>query len=283
MKYVISLVILVAGLNVALLVANLSLGSALERLSARRVDESLVALDDAASEFEAERSHLSSERARLTESIERLRAVWSNAELQPASYDESEEGQPLDLDAIWSEMAANSVAERPDPQAIELLSPEELSELSEYRQAVGRAASDGVLIAGDVDSVLADPSWNPDGLELDAESRVEIGKLLAEYRYFARLSVMERGELTGEDVARRREVGAYVEYESGTLPAHIPDRLAFSYAEPSDREGFRRMYFFEADDHPDLYHHAQVENQQALRVFVDVHRLIHERGTQPGE
>lgn len=268
-------------LNVVLLATTHSLSSSVRRVSERRLDAAQALLVAERDALARERLRIAAQRARLEDRLSLLAGVaglrldgrHGDTESRDGAGDAADGADPA---AWWDEARVDPVHEKPDPLAIELLDEQELQEIRRYReQAMPPRPSEGVLLTGDVDAVLGDPDWNPESVSLSREKRAELARLMSDYRYFSRVSLMERHRMVQPEVARLREVGAYVEYPSDDPPA-APGELAMSHAEPSDREGYRRMYYFFAEDYPDVYHQSRVEQEQALRVFVDIHRLIHE-------
>jgi hypothetical protein len=131
-----------------------------------------------------------------------------------------------------------------------------------------------VLFSGDVDQVLTSNVWNPSGRPVGAEERTELSRLLADYRYFARLSKVERlNLLIKPQLDRLREAGAYVEFPDREAPP-VPEGVRIAHVESSDKSGFKRVYCFPAEDYPDIAHQERVERERGLETFLAVYDLI---------
>src|SRR5690606_12483363 len=102
----------------------------------------------------------------------------------------------------------------------------------------------------------------------------ELSRLLFEYRYFARFSQVERFKgLVQPEVERMRKVGAYVELRLSEPVPYI-EGVPVAHVEPSETDGFKRAYFFHAEDYPDIAHHERVCRERGLEVFLEVYDLV---------
>ena len=148
--------------------------------------------------------------------------------------------EQFEIDTLWRKAALDSFHQRPNQATIPKLNPEELQALREMRETMPPVLNDGVLIQGDVASVLENSEWNPQKHELSADDRLELARLLSDYRYFARLSIMERvqGGVLPE-IKRLRDAGAFLEYPQGEGPP-VVDGVTISHGESSDRPGIDR-------------------------------------------
>jgi hypothetical protein len=106
----------------------------------------------------------------------------------------------------------------------------------------------------DVDTVLADPHWNPESRQLSLDERVEIAVQLRNLKFFAEtLPFEDLHAFVLPEADRRRGVGDYIEY-SGP-PPQLPPGVLISHGEATDTKGLSRMYYFDEANDPILYHH----------------------------
>jgi hypothetical protein len=257
-----------AALNVLLLVSN---GFLVAVLVQTRDIRGATAIAGIAGEREAlarECSKMAGQSARLAEALHKLRVLGVRPGSEPTN---SQSEKSFNLQAEFPEV---DLSRRPDPREIPDMEPEEIRHLDERRKRLPHELRGGVLLSGDVEQVLASILWNPDRRGLDSEERADLAQLLSDYRYYARLSQVERFKTHVEpQLERLREAGAYVEYPEGQPPP-MPDGVRIGHAEPSDRKGFRRVFYFPANDYPDLAHHERVEQERGLETFLKVFDLI---------
>jgi hypothetical protein len=217
----------------------------------------------------AEQQKLTAELRRLLRQIEKDRSHVS-AEPAPATAPAEE----FDMEALWQEAALSVRHERPVPADIPLMSPEEIAAVRERRRHMPSKLDDALLIQGDAESVIQNPLWNPTGRDLTEKERDELGRLMSDYRYFSRLSLMERVNLVVKpEIPRMREQGDYLEYKIGETPPRL-EGVTIAHSTPADRPGYRRIYCFPPETYPDLYHQEQVEQERALERFVEIYSLI---------
>jgi hypothetical protein len=181
--------------------------------------------------------------------------------------------------------AAPVAADAPYPPQIVCLEANELHALEERRDQIDPRPSDQVLILGDEDTVISDPAWNPTGRDLSDEERSTLEKLIDEYRYFQRLSIMDRHKtMMRPEKDRLLAIGAYVEYDPKEGPPPVPERNGrpvMTLTAPSDHVGLRRVFYYYPEDFPDLYHWQQVESERSLERYVQIYELLN-GGTPDG-
>jgi hypothetical protein len=233
-------------------------------------------IEDERASLRRQRAELAALSAELSRQVENIASAGNDPEATTNA--EGAEDQNFDGESRWYEIALEPFHERPDPAAIPPLSPEELEALWDVRRSMPVDLNDAVLIHGDVETVLEDAHWNPKQRKLSAQERGELARLLSDYRYFARLSIMERtmrGVLP--EIPKLRELGAFLEYAESEAPPAV-DGVKISHAERSDRPGYRRIYYFTHDAFPALYHQQRVEEERSLETFVRIYQLINPEG-----
>src|SRR5688572_24320160 len=255
-----------AALNVLLLASNGILVAALKASRDGRTAEAVAGLEKERESLAGERARLAGGTARLLEAIGLLR------ELRSPTPSAAAIAEPVfDLQAEFPEIDLRS---RPDPGSISAMEPEAFQDLLRKRNALPRELRGQILLSGDPDQVLASPLWNPNRRELGPAERAELANLLSDYRYYARLSHVERFNAGVEpELEKLRTAGAYIEYGSRESPPLI-DGVRVVHTEPSDRDGYRRAYYFHANDYPAIAHHERVERERGLETFLAVYDLI---------
>jgi hypothetical protein len=258
-------------MNVALLISNGVLALAVARLK----DESLIA---SFARLEFERVALAGERVRLMDAVSAARSLATELRVPRIGDPNSEtpaSSSATNVAAELEEVAIRfGVGQRPDPQEIPRLPTEELAELDLRRGELPRNLSAALLLSADIDSILEDPLWNPNGRQLTEPARRVLAELLSEYRYFARVSKVERfRKYVEKEIPRLREAGAYIEYPKDEAPP-APPGIFMSHAESSDRQGYRRIYYFPEQDYPEMAHQRRVEDERGLETFVMIYDLI---------
>jgi hypothetical protein len=260
------------GMSILLFGSNLFLSAALRNAIGGGTEREIGSLRE-------ERARLAAERTRLEDRLESLdRLVAEIRTWQERADDVRSEPEPTagdsDMDAVYASAAEPGITERPRPAELPLLSEEEKADLQAWRAIMPGNLSEGPLLLGDVDTVTGNPQWNPDGIDLDEEGRLELARLLSEYRYFARLSFTERfNHYVLPEIPRLRDSGAFVEYPAEDPPPRV-EGTCTSHSEASDRPGYRRLYYFFEDDYPELAHHKRVERERVLERFVQIYRLL---------
>jgi hypothetical protein len=265
-------------LNIALLTSN---GFLLHAVGLLKDDGLLASL----AELELERVALAGERLRLVDAISAAKSLV--AELRSAGSERNVRlGQASafrpEVESELDEIAARfGSTRRPDPHEIPRMDAEELAELDRRRSDMPRELSAALLLSADIDQILEDSLWNPNGRQLTEPARRVLAELLSEYRYFARVSKVERfRNYVEKEIPRLREAGAYVEYPKDEAPP-APPGIFMSHAESSDRQGYRRIYYFPEEDYPEMAHQRRVEDERGLETFVMVYDLIN--STPPAE
>jgi hypothetical protein len=190
-----------------------------------------------------------------------------------------------DVPAVQAEPEP-SAAEETSPEHRQLsaladvpeLTPEEMAHLKSLRSEMPRQLGDGSLLQGDVDALLKDPAWNPDGSVLTAEERAALEELVRDFRFFARAVTRHRVEnLIRPEVERLRELGAYVEIPASARSVSVPG-VTISFGELShDDPKMRRIYYFQPQDYPALYHLQRLERQRSYEAFVKIYHTINRR------
>jgi hypothetical protein len=162
--------------------------------------------------------------------------------------------------------------EKPAMDAIPLMSDAEKAELSRMAAAMPRLPTK-LLLQGDAALLLSSPEWNPGGRQLALEEREEIGRLLAEHKYFAKDSHLERyNTMIAPELPRLREAGAYVKYKVGETPP-TGEGVKISHAERYSGDKIR-MYLFRPEDYPDFYRHLTVAEERAKETYVKIYQLV---------
>ena len=179
----------------------------------------------------------------------------------------------------WMEEEAEMFAdyaesERPIPGEIPRMERSEYLALVSARSLLPRTLKGEALLQGDIDTLLASNIWNPAGRVLADHEKAELSKQLKRYRYYARLSPIERYKTLVEPrIAGLRDAGAYVEYPAKEAPPAV-EGISVSHAEPSDQPGTMRLYYFHPEDYPEIDHQARVERERGLETFLDIYYRI---------
>ena len=236
------------------------------------------ALEAARSENAAIEDLVRRQEADLVTAHARSKSEMREPAKKAASTREPEATPQADGDAEGSfeslaAFSSDALLRRPDLTVIPFLNEEERSALHETRMEMPADISQDILLRGDVDSVLADPLWNPNGHELDPVGRAKLAGLLKDFRFFARISPDERlRRVIVPETDHLRTVGAYQEYPAGTAPPVI-EGVKISHAEPS-RPGFSRIYYLHEEDYPELYRDLRVEQERGIETFVKIYEAI---------
>jgi hypothetical protein len=263
--------VLLGVLNVMLLISIGRLVQVVGKLQDSRTADALERVDSNLSALAGERVRLADKIARLQHAIDGLRAADGSS----AHGGATPEGPPFPQDPkIENLVQSYGPWERPRPIEIPRLQPEEVKHLVRERAQLPRELNDGVLLQGDLDLVLGDALWNPVRREMDGATRRELARLLMDYKYFTRLSPMERFRKYIEpEIPRLRDAGAYLEYAATEGPPLL-EGVYVSHAEPSDKPGVKRIYYFHPQDYPELAHHERVEVERGLETFLHIYDLI---------
>jgi len=255
------------------------LGSLRQLSGVGRSREVAAQLLETRAEIAGELSRLAGERARLASEVEKLQEVLRGMG-EARSVDGSAVSTETATDAgnedpeLASLFADFADSERPDPASIPRLTPEAMNDMIKQRMDLPRDMAGEVLLAGDVDAVLENRQWNPTGRSLEGEERAKLEGLLKRYRYFARLSPIERFKKYVEpQVPLLREAGAFIEYPANEGPPAI-EGVYVSHAETSDRAGMLRLYYFYPEDYPQLAHQERVEQERGLETYLEVYSLL---------
>lgn len=175
--------------------------------------------------------------------------------------------------ALWSQLS--SLATRPDIDKIEYLSQEEWESLDAKWQGIdinAKKASITFERGVDVDTVLADPHWNPRGRALSLDERIQLAVQLRNLKFFARTLPLEGlHTIILPEADKKRALGNYIEY-TGPPPPLPPNAIA--HAEVTDVEGVSRIFHFVEQEYPDLYHQLRLEQEQTLKTKVEIYELI---------
>ena len=166
--------------------------------------------------------------------------------------------------------------EKPDPARIPRLSADEWRGLVQKRATLPRELRGEQLLLGDLDALIQSPVWNPSGRRPSAEEQASITLLLKQYRYYARLSQMERfTKYVQPQIEFLRKAGAYVEYPKGEGPPGV-EGVYVSHAEDSDRPGMERIYVFHAMTTRELAHQERVEKERGLETFLEIYYRLND-------
>lgn len=252
-------------MNVVVLISNGKLADAFRRFETAAIMQLERVVDSADRELDLERARVGMQLRKL----EDLLAAARSTQLAPSASG----SVAADLKLHDDEYLANAVYRRPDPATMELLSDEEMGVLRELRRQMPEAMAMGLLLAGDVDSVLEDRTWNPEGKEVDDLVRRELSALMSDYRYYARVAFAELLTAKKKRIPALRSAGAYLTYGAKERP-NLAKPVAISHAELAEDGDHWRLYLFPRDEYPELHHHRDVSLQQQLAVGVHIFQLI---------
>jgi len=264
-------------LNILLLGANALLLRSLERLAGAKRPPGV---DMAAVRAACDR--LAAERARLEDRCDRLERLLFSVQRKSLKEKAGKkkdgvsaaQEDPFDPNEAFAQVALVGGLGRPDPLQIPVMTEDELQLLRAKRKAMPLELTDGALLQGDLDSLLENRLWNPNGRALSSAERLALAKLVSEYRYFRKISPIERFRKgIRPQIERLREAGAFIEYPQDQGPPLL-EGLRVSYSEPSERPGYRRLYCFWPEDYPELNHQEQIEGERSLERFVQIYELI---------
>jgi hypothetical protein len=273
-------------MNVALLFMSSTLTVNVRALAGRERIKEVEAFQLEGAKLMGERTRLEAKVGLLADAVKRLEAAIEKASSRsqsstpPASEPPNGEGE-AEKARFLSVLESEFPSGKPDTSSIPFLSKEEMDSLLAYSARCPRLDS-SVLSAGDVDTLLRDPKWNPAGIDLKEEERKEVQGLLRDYRYFSKFALIEATELmVVPEIPRLREAGAFIEYPSDQTPPDVQG-VAHTHSESSDKPGTYRLYCFYPDDYPALYHHKRVAGERALETGIKVHRLLNPEGPSGG-
>ena len=258
-------VIFIVLLNIALLISNMLLVKSLnsvrsqEKVTAAKLSETV--------------NKLAFEKARVANKERLVVKLSSQIEEQKQKVSIEPEKIKKEEDPIYEHLTT-----RPDLNKIPLLTPEEMEFLYKKSSAMpkklGNIVTRALFEAIDIGTILEDPVWNPNGRQLDQRERLQLSKLLKDYRFFGRISSAERYKnFIKPEVGHMREFGAFIEYPANEPPPHI-DGVRITHAEPSDKPGWKRLYVFDEADYPELLRQRQVERQRGLESLINMYELI---------
>ena len=97
---------------------------------------------------------------------------------------------------------------------------------------------------------------------------------MADYRFFSRIAPQQRvlQEVLPE-VERMRQNQAYLDFPIDAVVDY--PGITISHGEmPMDRPGYKRIYFFDPEDYPELYHKQKVEEERACEAYVKVYHSV---------
>jgi hypothetical protein len=258
-------------LNIVLFVSNVLLLDALKGIREIHVKSLIEGLRKECIALAGERARIADRTARLNDAVRALedfapsRVSLSGPRNRAPAFDLQDEYPQFDL------------TRRPDPREIPEMEPEEFQSLLRERDALPQELRGELLLTGDVEQLLASPVWNPSRRDLTDAERTELASLLADYRYYARLSQVERFKRYVEpELDRLRATEAFIEYPTEEPPP-VVEGVRIGHAEASERAGFHRVYYFHPDDYPELSHHERVERERGLETFLHVYNLLNPR------
>ncbi len=259
------IVLLLVVMNGVLLASNWTLTRSRDRgWDPRKVNDIEAAFARESSRLAAERMHLTEKLSTLTQLIADLKGQAAGSGAPPEETPEGAELLTL-LDQV-------GITEKPDPMKIPLMTEEEKARL-EADWGVLPPLMDNLLLQDDVDLLLGDPLWNPERKNLSPEARAQVDRLLKDYAFFARVSLVQRFQRFIEpEVSRLREAGAYVEFEGRAKPAS-PSGEFISHME-SAGPNRHRLYYFYPDDAPDLFRFKKVCEERGRETFVKIYQAI---------
>lgn len=271
-------------LFVALSTASLSRAvGGLERQLSVRQRQGFTDELDVIALLRKERGALAAERSLLSQQIARMSRVLDGAPSPDlAAVGDLGATEESTEEAEESEAAPSVDApDRPVPLDIEIMDDLSWEGLNARSRSIPSPRPNGMLLLqGDIERVLADESWNPGGKKLGAVETERLRKLLREYRYFARESIVECTETLLKPLMKDFDLAeAYVEFDPAddTIEAVRRDSngiALISVTGPSEREGLRRRYYFEPDVYPEVYHWDQVETERGLERYVEIYELL---------
>ena len=240
------------------------------------VKSTKAALAELQNELDSERAR-SGERETILASLERhLRELNENSALtSPPTLDTDTVVHPAVKDEILRKLV--QLVERPNVKEIERLSLEEMDLLlrkyDTLPEEVRKTGGKRFFETADIDILLADPVWNPNGRQLSFDERLELGASLNHLRFFKKTLAWDRLRTTIlPEANRKREEVDYIEY-SGP-PPRDPRRSKLSHAETTNKPGVFRMYYFQEDQYPEMYHGWHVGREQSVKILVDMYELI---------
>lgn len=260
-------------MNVALLASNYALTSALKDMGRENVLGIAELLAKERAHLAAEGALLSDKVSALRETLHTLRNVRGSSSKE--NHDNVPESSTRDgtiANLAESENSDNEPFGRPDIGVIPLMSEAEKAVLRQ-RAAALPSLNEDVLLEGDSGIVLEDSDWNLTKRELTPQEHTQLGKLLKDYRFFAKESQVERYQtLVAPEVQRLRKAGAYVEYTAEEGPTSI-EGIKITHAE-ADGSGVFKMYYFHPEDYPELYRHRTVSEERAQETFIAIYELL---------
>lgn len=260
------------GLNIAFLVVNV--------LMVQSLDQARYQLSTLQAELRLTKNALIVEQARVADKDSLLKNQAQDLHAAQEGLSQ-ERGRFLAMAETRDEAVASSTEDvtlRPQPALIPRLTHEEIAVLQAKRSAMplalGVIAEAGRLFELDADMILTDPALNPLKRELNPSERLQLTKLVNDYKFFRMTSPRERVKrFVQPEIERMREAGAFIEYASDGPPPHI-EGFHVTHAEPSDTPGLKRLYVFPEEDYPDLLHQYRVEWERTLETVVNIYELI---------
>lgn len=258
-----------------LVISNAFLSGTLDQEAfAGKIQGVVHRLERRSDRLSAEAARLERQLAVLKRISQRLKALQIQSRSEPETSHEGAASQS-EVDEKLEELLSQYVGEeRPEPAQIPRLSSSEWKALVRERTAIPHELRGEHLLVGDLDALLSDPLWNPTGYEPSVEERAELNSLLKRYRYYARISPLERYErYVKPEIEFLRDAGAYVEYPEGEEPPAM-EGVHVSHGEKSDREGMNRIYYFYPEDYPELAHHERVEQERGLETFLEIYYVL---------
>lgn len=269
-KWVILSLLLV---NAALLFSNWTLTQSVNALGgSKRLAELEVRLSRETNRLAAERARFAERSGLLIDAVSHLGLQnFTNATHTFGLADSGVQRSPPN-DEMSDLLEKADISEKPDPNSMPLMTEDEKVRLEALWSTLPKL-SEGPLLQGDLDGLISDSSWNSSGRKLDDQERVQAKKLLDDYRYYARVSNVERFKTMIEpQLPALREAGAFVEYGAKEAPESLPG-VTISHAE-IDETGKSRLYYFHSEDHPDIYRSKQVCDERSQESFIKIYNLL---------
>ncbi len=267
------LAVLVA-MNAGLLLSNHNLVCALR-------DVKQQALSEAGQLLTRERGNLAAERTRLCQIVASLREAVNTLpgkSAMPLPPDPSMSATPLagqgpEASSPKPATITDGETAKPNISLIALMTDEERAALKETRRALPRGIDESLLLQGDIDMLLRDTSWNPDGQPLNADNREILAGLMRDYEYFARQSYTERYEtMITPAVEKLRAAQAFVEYSQKEPPPAVAG-ISITHAE-LQADGTSRLFYFPPEDYPEFYRHKRIAEERAAERVVMIFELL---------
>ena len=269
--------------NLCLVVSSLVVSGALRLREEAEIDSIQGFLVSAQSEAERHEAALGRLIARLSTTVTLLNRGAGSQLLDSDASEEDEDQRRLAAERVEVQHAIerDGMLEKPDPLQIPRMTEEQTEVMRQAYRELPRL-DDSNLYSGDIDALLADPSWNPDLRELSTEERGELRERFARYRYFSKYAHMERSlDLVQPEMPALRDAGAYIEYHLEDGPPDI-EGDAYTRAEIRKGDEYAKFFVFDWETYPEINHHQKVSQEQSARTMIDIYDLINGIDRGPG-